>query len=89
MLTELEKLILEISYDLPHQDVKREESYFSDDYIPILNMTTVVGNVIHKTYRDMEQVRWRYITEIFIHKTLERIFIQISKIMFNKSKHYG
>ena len=81
------QLILEIAYDLPHPDVRCEEFYFSDNHVPIPNME--VGNVIHQTFRDQEQVRWKYITENCIRKAVETVFTHISNILFYVSKHYG
>ena len=52
-------------------------------------MTTEVENVIHHSFRDMEQSRWKYITENYIRKTVETIFTHISSIMFYESKNYG
>ena len=48
----IRQLILEIAYDLPHPYVKREEFYFSNDYLPIMSMTTEVGKVIYQYFRD-------------------------------------
>ena len=48
-------------------------------------MTMEVG----MTFREIGKVKWKYIIENCIRKTVETIFIHMSNLMFYQSNHYG
>ena len=82
-------LILEIAFDLPHIDIRREEFFFSNEHIPISRIILETGQKILEFLQTAEPYRWQYATENCLKSALENVFTLISEIMFYETGHYG
>ena len=82
-------LIIEIAFDMPHLDIRREELYFSNEHIPITRVTLETGQKILAFLQTAEPHRWQYATENCLKSALENIFTLISEVMFYETGHYG
>ena len=81
-------LILEVAFDLPHHDIRRQELYFNE-HIPITGTAAHTRHQLLKYLKEEDPARWQYATENFLKATLNHIFALISNVMYYLLRHYG
>ena len=70
---QIKLLILEIAFDMPHPDIRREKLYFLNKHIPISKITLETGQKILEFLQTSESYRWQYATENCLKSALENI----------------